>query len=201
MNKGFTLIELLVVVLIIGILASIALPQYTKAVERSRMAEAVQILGDLATAQSIFYMQHNAFASDLDDLNDRGDVTIPGPSGDNWELEVADGVQTITRQGGMYDDAALRLTVSSDGSILKECLPNGHDAFCSMAETAGYSAAAAAPNLGSQLNTMECKPGKCGWKIGDVKLNTTAEIERAAEEVEYVRAEDVAKWLKYVEEK
>ena len=46
-NKAFTLIELLVVVLIIGILAAIALPQYEKAVERSRVSEAKIVLNTM----------------------------------------------------------------------------------------------------------------------------------------------------------
>ena len=49
-QKGFTLIELLVVVLIIGILSSVALPQYTKTVEKSRMSEARSMLKSLREA-------------------------------------------------------------------------------------------------------------------------------------------------------
>ena len=53
-GKGFTLIELLVVVLIIGILSAVALPQYTKAVEKSRAAEALQILRYMHQQKEIY---------------------------------------------------------------------------------------------------------------------------------------------------
>lgn len=63
MKNGFTLIELLVVVLIMGILASAAVPLYFKAVERARMMEAVTLLDSISQAQTRKYMQIGRYAA------------------------------------------------------------------------------------------------------------------------------------------
>ena len=128
-KRGFTLIELLVVVLIIGILASIALPQYQKAVKKARAVEIWETLSSMKKARDICMLetQNTDDCIQFENLSltfvDENGVSLTGPSPMKGNIiynlaemtaYLPEGVFEIIGNGGRrcYD-------YSSDGSFCK----------------------------------------------------------------------------------
>ena len=116
---GFTLIELLVVVLIIGILAAMAMPQYFKAVERSRMAEAVTLLDSIVKAQRRKFMQTNRYARNFEGL----DVAPKGASGTRYYTKG----DPMTGAGGNGFEIFLGMSDFTASTVLAFRMVNGSD--------------------------------------------------------------------------
>ena len=100
-NKGFSLTELLTAVTIVGILSSIALPNYVGQVNRSRQNEAASTISQIQTTIASYADEFGLLPTSWADLNDTSAVmTINGPATSN-------NFQAITLAGGYYDVAII----------------------------------------------------------------------------------------------
>jgi type IV pilus assembly protein PilE len=94
---GFTLIEIIMVIIILGVLASWAVPRITQSQEVARLSEAVQILKSYRGAEERWLLDHGAYTADCTDL----DVAAT-PSNFDVPTCAANGVVSIQRTGGAY---------------------------------------------------------------------------------------------------
>jgi len=87
-SKGFTLIELLIVVVVIGILATIAIPKFSQMRTKSYIAAVTSDLKNTASQQEIYLSSEYIYASDVSDLDilltDAVTITVTEATGTGW---------------------------------------------------------------------------------------------------------------------
>ena len=96
-EKGFTLIELLIVVVIIGILAAIAIPQFASTKEKAFDAGAKSDLRNLMTAEEAYFSDFQAYTNSTVAAGQTAD--LDGDSNPDFQAS-----QSVALQATAYTD-------------------------------------------------------------------------------------------------
>jgi len=128
---GFSLVELTIVVVILGVLATFAVPRFMRSVERTKAAEAFNYCENLMSSQGAYQGRNSAYAKKVTDL----DVTLNNPtyfsagniSSSNWDTKWE---IKLTRTGSSGGYGSYTVVFDENGfnkgksSIKDELLPN-----------------------------------------------------------------------------
>lgn len=124
--RGVTLVELLIVVVIVGILAAIAYPNYRDYVSRAKRNEARAALLQIATNQERFYLQNNTYTADMTKLGFASAANFKTGSGTyvvNVTAADADNFTAVATYQNSDAEAAKCLTFQVDGRNVKTSAP------------------------------------------------------------------------------
>ena len=124
---GFTLIELLVVVLIIGILAAVALPQYQTAVDRARYTQAIAFVDGVSKAKQVYHLANGSYPTSFEDL----DIELPTPQEKDPYWIYPWGY--CYHGNGDYSATSCRVNTGGGGSVgyVVDLSDSVHPRFCS----------------------------------------------------------------------
>ncbi|MEI8175948.1 MAG: type IV pilin protein [Candidatus Omnitrophota bacterium] len=115
-EAGFTLIELLIVLVIVGILATLAIPQYTGYVEKARAAEALRMMMAIKSSEEVYKLDTGLYGTDVTALGLNNIPTTDGSAtaaNQHWFYAISNATT-----GNSYTIVATRSSKSPGGQSL-----------------------------------------------------------------------------------
>ena len=118
-TEGFTLVEILIVVVIIGILATIAIPTYLRYVERGYASDAKVQIKNILEAAEISYQESGEWPTDVEELENDGYLGIKASTKRKWQFDISETEITATSLAEMKGGEGKIITLIRESGDFK----------------------------------------------------------------------------------